>query len=228
MLLMQRFSPTLCFCGTDFDVIAWVNISMRLQSVVGYLHSSKDSKEVREQSKEEVIYYWHTLQTGNWNWNWKLQRPSALLVMVEQFDGGAAGGNLMLKCIYSSQMISKSDKDPAATWRRGVLRLEKSPCGPTAAKFYEILWNSQLVHSQPAGRKQLQRLAACQLTNCRPTESESESELARVFIFIVTVTVTVTVTESHQNFKLISFRFTCAKISSNQFAYYYYSYFSFL
>lgn len=26
-------------------------------------------------------------------------------------------GNLMLKCIYSSQMISKSDKDPQRDWQ---------------------------------------------------------------------------------------------------------------
>lgn len=37
----------------------------------------------------------------------------------EEEGGRQAGhaGNLMLKCIYSSQMISKSDKDPQRDWQ---------------------------------------------------------------------------------------------------------------
>lgn len=44
-------------------------------------------------------------------------------------------GNLMLKCIYSSQMISKSDKDPQRDWQ-GVAGRRQGVA--TAAKFYEI------------------------------------------------------------------------------------------
>jgi len=94
---------------------------------VGYLHSSKDLGP-RSMEERSHLLHAYTSKTGTGTGTGKLQ-ASALLgpfLMVDQFDGGLmAGGNLMLKCIYSRQMISKSDKDPSRNIAKRGKRRER-------------------------------------------------------------------------------------------------------
>lgn len=119
-------------------------------------------------------------------------------------------GNLMLKCIYSSQMISKSDKDPQRDWQ-GVAGRRQGVA--TAAKFYEICCQAP---SFTASRAEAASAPGCasidKLSVSFNISSGPALALAPPLAGASAMSVVIViVSESQRDLKLISFRFTCAQ-----------------
>lgn len=114
----------------------------------------------------------------------------------------------MLKCIYSSQMISKSDKDPQRDWQ-GVAGRRQGVA--TAAKFYEICCQappftaSRAEAASAPGCASIDKLSVSFNISSGPALAPPLAGASAMSVVIVIVS------ESQRDLKLISFRFTCAQ-----------------